>query len=853
MSIPAVMHVEVGGSYGGSLRALELYLKHCDPTLLGHHLLFYHPTPEMDRLRPLVRSLQVLSAQPAPEPGAHRPFPRPQRLRPLEEWLALAACLPRARQVAGVLRASGCSLVHCNNSFPYQAPTLLAAGWAGLPVAAHVRNPLTGSRLQRWLARRLAVVLPLHAGQEAQLRSWNLTNDVVRCPDGIELPPVQAVRVAALRHRLLPQGGLLLGSLGRLTPQKGYDELIAAAARVLPRHPEVRLVIFGEGAERTALQALIALHRLEERVLLAGYAPDTANLLAALDLFVCSSRWEGLPLSVLEAMLAGVPVVATRSALAGDPRLFSLLAAPPAGAGDEALAQALEHALAHRASTAERSAAARQWVEAEFAPAAAARQIDAALAQRASRDRRAQSFYEAAYRRPEWQRAAAEASGPGARFTKMWYRAVRQNVLPRLQLQGRRVLEIGCGYGWLAPYLTAGGADYVGLDLAESALRQFPLAPGHELPVPGSDSGEGARSKWREAAARADRAGACGVTGPVERQAGRVAKPLGVPRQSTDGEGAYTDVRDRAGDGEPRRNAAARLLSPRPTPRGLPVCMPVRADACRLPFAQGSFDVIFCLEVLEHIPERRALLNEICRVARPGAVVVLTTPSYCNLFLPLKLMADCGWSWCRRYLTRQPVDHTQFAFRLRALLAEYADVVEQRAIRLHPPLFERLEYRFGPGRGPARINDWLFQFEQRWATRFPWRHLGLHTCFLLRPLAPGHELHVPGSDSGEGARSKWREAAARADRAGACRAPGPVERQAGRVAKPLGVPRQSIDGEGAYTDVRDRAGDGEPRRNAATRLLPPRPTPYGVTMQAAARHRDAQDLHAGAEVARYAW
>jgi hypothetical protein len=54
-------------------------------------------------------------------------------------------------------------------------------------------------------------------------------------------------------------------------------------------------------------------------------------------------------------------------------------------------------------------------------------------------------------------------------------------------------------------------------------------------PLPGSDSGEGARSKWREAAAG-------------------------------NGEGAYTDVRDRAGDGEPHRNAAARLLSPRPAP-----------------------------------------------------------------------------------------------------------------------------------------------------------------------------------------------------------------------------------------------------------------------------------------------
>ena len=645
MSIPAVMHVEVGGSYGGSLRALELYLKYCDSSLLGHHLLFYHPTPEMERLRPLVRSLQVLSAKPAPAPGGRGRIPRPERLRPLEEWLALGASLPRARQLAGVLRASGCSLVHCNNSFPYQAPTLLAAGWAGLPVAAHVRNPLTGSRLQRWLARRVEVVLPLHAGQEAQLRAWNLASEVVRCPDGIELPPVQAVRVAALRHRLLPEGGMLLGSLGRLAPQKGYGELIAAAARVLPRHAGARLVIFGEGPERPALAAAIALHGLEERVLLAGFSPDTANLLAALDLFVCSSRWEGVPLSVLEAMLAGVPVVATRSALAGEPRLLPLLAAPPAEAGAEALAQALEHALAHRAATAKRSAAARSWVEAEFAPAAAARQIDAALARGASRDRRAQSFYEAAYRQPQWQRPAGEAAGPGVRFSKMWYRAVRQNVLPRLDLQGRRVLEIGCGYGWLAPHLTASGAAYVGLDLAESALRQFP--------------------------------------------------------------------------------------------RELPACLPVRADACRLPFAEGSFDVVFCLEVLEHIPEQRALLSEICRVATPGAMVVLTSPSYCNFFLPLKLLADCGWERCRRYLTRQPVDHTQFAFRLRALLAEYAEVIEQRAIRLHPPLFERLEYRFGPGRGPARINDWLFRFEQRWAGSFPWRHLGLHTCFLLRPRSLG--------------------------------------------------------------------------------------------------------------------
>lgn len=646
MMPPSILHVEVGGEYGGSLRALELYLKYCDARQARHDLLLYYPTDGQERLRPLVRRLHVLEPQ-APRTRTRPSLARPAWARPLEPWMLLGAHLPQARRLAQIFRASGCSLIHCNNTFSYQAPTLLAARWARLPVAAHVRNPLQQGSYHRWLAKSVKVFLTLHAGQEAQLRRLGVRGSIMRCPDGIELLPAQYPRAAAVRHRWLPEGGILLGSLGRLDVQKGYDQLLAAAARVLPRYPRARLVIFGEGNMREELQAGIVRYGLQGRVALAGFTTEGANALVALDLFVCSSRWEGVPLSVLEAMLAGVPVVATQAALAGEPRLLPLLAAPATASDPEALAAALEHAFHHRNEASVRAAAARAWVEREFAPQPAAARIDAALTSVAARDiaSEVRTFYETAYQQPRWQ-PQAQPSASGSRFTKMWYRAVERNVLPRLDLAGRRVLEVGCGYGWLAPLFDAAGARYVGVELAESALRQFP------------------------------------------------------------------------------RNLAASA--------------PVLADACRLPFAPASFDLILCLEVLEHIPHPSALLAEIFRVATPGATVIFTTPSYCNFYLPLKLFADAGSPACRRYLTQQPIDHLQFAFRLRSQLARYGQILEQRAIRLHPPFCERLDSRFGPGRGLARLNDWLFALERRHGASFPWCYLGLHTCFVLRTSVSPH-------------------------------------------------------------------------------------------------------------------
>ena len=101
--------------------------------------------------------------------------------------------------------------------------------------------------------------------------------------------------------------GPVVGSIGRLDWQKAYDVLV----RALPDLPGVTAVIVGEGEERGRLEALAAELGVSDRLELAGWIDDARSRLAAFDVFVLPSRFEGLPLVAIEAMLAGVPVVAT--------------------------------------------------------------------------------------------------------------------------------------------------------------------------------------------------------------------------------------------------------------------------------------------------------------------------------------------------------------------------------------------------------------------------------------------------------------------------------------------------------------------------------------------------------------
>jgi glycosyltransferase involved in cell wall biosynthesis len=136
--------------------------------------------------------------------------------------------------------------------------------------------------------------------------------------DGTEYARRQTVAEAKARLGL-PADGLVLGAVGRLSAEKGFDVLVRAVHALRARGVDVRLVLVGEGDERAALERLVRELHLGDRVRLAGWQADVRPYFEAMDAFALPSLREGLPNVVLEAMALDVPVVSTR--VNGVPRL----------------------------------------------------------------------------------------------------------------------------------------------------------------------------------------------------------------------------------------------------------------------------------------------------------------------------------------------------------------------------------------------------------------------------------------------------------------------------------------------------------------------------------------------------
>lgn len=139
-------------------------------------------------------------------------------------------------------------------------------------------------------------------------------NKVHVIPNGVDtqvFQPNPSMRRLIRRQLQIPESSPLVGIVAALRPEKNHGLLVRSAVRVLIDQPECHFVIIGDGPERPFIEQQIAELGLQHRFHLLGNRQDTPHLLAALDVFVLCSLNEANPVSILEALSTGIPVVST--------------------------------------------------------------------------------------------------------------------------------------------------------------------------------------------------------------------------------------------------------------------------------------------------------------------------------------------------------------------------------------------------------------------------------------------------------------------------------------------------------------------------------------------------------------
>jgi len=318
--VPTIMHV-VRPTMGGMRVHLEALVKHLDRGRWRQLVVGPVDPQWQERLR------QLGAAGVVPLPIADRLQPL-QDLRAVRDLRRLVArvrpavlhCHGAKAALVGRLGRQGAPVVytvHGEPSRPAQSPV------AG--VARRLAERLLARSTQRFIAVSAAIASELEAAWGvAPQRVSVMHNGVDAHRFQLDVDERRAAR-RRVRSRLdIPCGALLLGAVARLAPEKGLDILVEALAGLRAdgdMERSVMLAVAGEGPERSRLEALARAHGIEDSVRLPGFETDIPAFLAAIDVFVLPSRSEGQSIALLEAMAAGLPVVATR--VGGIPEVVS--------------------------------------------------------------------------------------------------------------------------------------------------------------------------------------------------------------------------------------------------------------------------------------------------------------------------------------------------------------------------------------------------------------------------------------------------------------------------------------------------------------------------------------------------
>jgi len=275
-------------------------------------------------------------------------------------------------------RQRGITLIHTHG---YEANYLVAAmrtmsrRWSHLPlvVTAHGWIETTPrlrlqSRLDRCCGTLAEVRIATAARHGPKLRGSR--GVVITVPNGVpdpaRLPAMRHARAPFRRSLGIPPQATIVGSVGRLSPEKRLDLLLAATQRLIHHRQDIHVLVVGGGDQRTQLESLTERLGLLGKVTLTGLLRDVTPALTAMDVLVQPSDTEGTPRSVLEAMAHQVPILATDvgdvAELLDHGRCGALV--PPGDA--DLLAQALHRLLANPAQARDLARCARSRYEAQY-------------------------------------------------------------------------------------------------------------------------------------------------------------------------------------------------------------------------------------------------------------------------------------------------------------------------------------------------------------------------------------------------------------------------------------------------------------------------------------------------------
>ncbi len=307
------------------------------------------------------------------------------------EHRAYRSCVTSFRRLWGEL-PRGVDIIHSHGEFSDLAAVGLQRRLGATCLVRTVHNEIEWSKRPGWGKLFPNLVYPwffradLAVSQRAadnldrRPLAKRMGKHAAYIPNALNFGRVAAVAVdrEAKRHDLgIPSGAFVVGSVGRLVRQKGYDVLLTAVPDVLLHCPQAHFVLVGTGALEEDLREQARALGIAGRVTFAGPRADAIEVLKTFDLFVAPSRWEGLPTVVLEAIAAQVPVIATR--VSGNVELIedqvSGLLAPPEEPA--ALAGAIVMSAARKPQAAEMARRALEHARARFSiDAVAARYAD---------------------------------------------------------------------------------------------------------------------------------------------------------------------------------------------------------------------------------------------------------------------------------------------------------------------------------------------------------------------------------------------------------------------------------------------------------------------------------------------